>query len=187
MLVGKIVSFTCHTPSSWPKAAWYTGRKLPVPSFFLRKESKEFLNIGPLWRHFEELYGNWFLYACLRVLIRCSILKVPWGQWEQECWAACYCTRGPMVQILETHIAHHVHVQMKAIEMMQLQVKEHQNFWATRCREGQGSILLWRLQREYVFAYILIWTSSFHDCDRIKFCSLKPPSLWSFVTTALGN
>ena len=31
------------------------------------------------------------------------------------------------------------------------------------------------------------WTSSFQNCERINFCCSKPPSLWYFITAALGN
>ena len=42
-------------------------------------------------------------------------------------------------------------------------------------------------ERTWPCQHLEVWTFSLQDCERINSCVVKPPSLWHFVTSALGN
>lgn len=43
------------------------------------------------------------------------------------------------------------------------------------------------LRRSMTLVTPWLWTSGFRNCETINFCCPKPPSLWYFVMSTLGN
>ena len=84
----------------------------------------------------------------------------------------------------QTQIEDH-HVKMEAETGVMLpQAKEHQKLpEAKRDKEG----FFPRDLRGNMVLLTRFWSSSLQNCERLVFRCFNPPSLWSFVTAALGN
>lgn len=56
-----------------------------------------------------------------------------------------------------------------------------------RQKLGRGMEGFYRFQRESEAVGVWLWTSNPQNWETIQFCCFKPPSLWCFVTVALGK
>lgn len=113
---------TCLSPLP-PVQCGMSGKKNPTPGLSLR----------------GRLPTCWLFWGLPKGLVSVLSVLECWqdpvytmctgGHWEQECWATCCCSRGPVVPIIEAQTALHVPVHMGAeVGMMQLETKEHQGF-----------------------------------------------------------